>query len=574
MASRNRELLRSALLLFGSFAFGYNASIVLHELGHAAGYWLTGGTVEHIIIHPFSWSRCIGSSVSAYPGFTTWAGVLFGTLMGLLLVVGSWRWRSPFAVLPIMTGVVSCIHNGLYLVYDCLAHTGGDANILVLYGTPRALVIAVGLLMVGVGVILGVMCLPLIGIRPSDGIKSRSLVLFGGLLPYGIAEFVYDLLYDRQGLGEWVAYWVIIIAVIVLVAVLTRFVMPRLRWFGRVEGRKVTWLAVGIANAGAFIILSVIFVLLIPHRPTVTTKHVLGYYDAQSNFAGVTRIMTHNPTASPDKLYESESVVFWNWQGRAGQIMIPVSGYFATICQERFEVIVVTMQGLVVVSMNERVHRWAFQEEGLLLLSRWAVSSDARKVLVYGYDSNVGEPVLIALDISSGRKTRFKPPESPSEIVFIDDNTAVASVAEDLIKVELAESGEHLFSVELGAERKGEVEAVYRGELVFHSPTFWTDENADEHVIECGDVRVPFTDPVSFVFASESWIWAIDINGKVHKVNSDGSKFQAGDYAREQMIGRGVLGDSLWIAFCDGTVRVLGGSEACVKIALPQTLRE
>ena len=35
MNIRNKELLKSALLVFGAFAFAYNASIILHELGHA-----------------------------------------------------------------------------------------------------------------------------------------------------------------------------------------------------------------------------------------------------------------------------------------------------------------------------------------------------------------------------------------------------------------------------------------------------------------------------------------------------------------------------------------------------------
>ncbi len=116
MAGRKKELLKSTILLSGALAFAYNASTVLHELGHAIAYWTTGVMVKSIIVHPFNWSHMIPESVSNYPSFTSWGGFLFGSLMGLLLFTAVWRWRGPYVILALMTGVISFLHNGAYFI--------------------------------------------------------------------------------------------------------------------------------------------------------------------------------------------------------------------------------------------------------------------------------------------------------------------------------------------------------------------------------------------------------------------------------------------------------------------------
>lgn len=570
MASRNRELLKSALLILGSFAFAYNASTVLHELGHAIGHWIGGGTVGRLIIHPLSWSYCIPESMSEYSNLTTWGGVVFGSVMGLLLVTVVWRWRGPYVVFAFMTGAVACLHNGFYLIFDFLTNSGGDATDLISGGTPSVLILAVGFLTLGIGSVLAGMCLRLIGIRLSDGVTSRMLVLGGGLAPYLLATSLYQWLYNAEELRMWLAKGVsIIIIILLLLAILSALVQRRVRWFRHAGAKRVTWPAVILANLCAFVILSVILILLGCYKARTTTRYILSYYDHQSNLAGIKLKITRNFTAAPGKQYECESVIFWNWQRRKERTEIPNMASFATICPDTNEVIVQTIRGVLSVPMDRKPHHWVFRQEGLLLHSRRAVSRDGCKVTVYGLDPNSRKYVLIALDVSNGRTTKFEIAETPWEMIFIDQTTAVASVGENLIKVEFTESGDHRFSVEPGAGKKGEVKGLYEGEFVFHSPTFWTEENADQHVIECGDMKVPFTDPVSFVSASESYIWAIDINGQVYRVNPDGSKVHIGKYAPDEMIGCGVLPDSLWIAFSDGTVRIFGDSEGSAKIELP-----
>jgi hypothetical protein len=221
--------------------------------------------------------------------------------------------------------------------------------------------------------------------------------------------------------------------------------------------------------------------------------------------------------------------------------------------------------------MDGTPHRWAFKQNGILLFPTYkcAVSNDNRKVLVSGSDTNLQKYLLIALDVPSGRVTTFGTLEGIWGVVFVDTDTAVASVGTDLIRVEFADSGEHEFSVDQGAGRKGEVMAVFRGDFVFHQPVIWTEENAGQHTVECGVMKIPFTEPVKFVLASKSYIWAIDRNGQVFRVNPDGSKLCVGTYVPESMIGCGTFDDSLWIAFSDGTIRIFGDYEETASIELP-----
>jgi hypothetical protein len=569
-ATKNKAPLKSILLLFGCFVFGFNASKVLHELGHVIAYWTTGGTVEYIIIHPLSWSHCIPGSVSEYPNFTIWGGVVFGTIIGLMLVALVWRWRGPYVMLSFMTGVVACLHNGFYLIFSCLAESRGDAMSLIYGGTSKAVVIAAGLLIFGIGLILAGMCLRLIGIRSSDGVKSRILVLGGGLLPYLFATLLYQGLYNAEELRMWVTKGVSIIILLFLLAILSAIVQRRVSWLRYAEAKVVTWPSVVVANSGAFVILSILFILLIQYIPRTTTRYRLSYYDSRSNFAGVKLTKINNPIASSGKRYQREYVVFWNWDGREGKTDIPKLPYSAVICPETHQILILTFEGILVVAMDGKQLRWIFKEDGMRLYPIWAVSREGCKALVYGLDPNLRKYVLIALDTSNNRTTKFELSESPWEIIFVDNNTAVASVGEDLIRVEFAESGEHQFSVDPGAAKGCEVEAVYKGELVFHQPVDWTEDNADQHTIEFGDMKISFTDPVRFVLASKSYIWAIDTKGQVFRLNSDGSKLCVGTYAPETMIGRGTFDDSLWIAFLDGTVTMFGDSKQTTEIVLPK----
>jgi hypothetical protein len=174
-----------------------------------------------------------------------------------------------------MTGVISCMHNGFYLVFSSLAKSPGDATSLIACGTPMVLIIGVGLLMFGIGVVLAGMCLRLIGIGPSEGVKSRMLVLVGGLLPYLIATLLYQWLYNAAELAMWVTKGAIIVVVLLVFSIVSGIMERRVYGLGAGKAKKVTWSAVLLANVCAVLLLSVIFILLGYWKPEMPARYIM-----------------------------------------------------------------------------------------------------------------------------------------------------------------------------------------------------------------------------------------------------------------------------------------------------------
>ena len=257
----HRRVVKGGLLLFGAVLFAYNASIVLHEFGHAIGMCASGTGVEQILIYPFTKSLCIPGSAVAYPRLIYRGGSVFGSLIGVFVFGLAWRWRGPYAALPIITGVFSCLYNGLYMIRDCILNAGGDATMLVLFGTPRALIFAAGLLIVGVGIVLGMLSLPSVGIRPDDGVKARLVVFGGGALAYGAIIAAQLAVRGGVSLLWWAAYGAAFAGLVPVAAGLTKVVQKRVRWFDSNRAKAVGWPAVGLSNISGLVFLSMLIVL-------------------------------------------------------------------------------------------------------------------------------------------------------------------------------------------------------------------------------------------------------------------------------------------------------------------------
>ena len=205
MISSKIELLKSTLILLGSFVFGYNAAMILQELGHAIAMWATGGTIEWIMLR-FFWSHTFYGSTPTHPMLTILAGVLLGpsAMFALLLLIR--HCRSSFLVLPIMVCVITFVYNGLYLIIDGIAEAGNDATQLIYYGFPKLTVVLLGLVMVSIGCTIGLVNLNVLGLAPHDSVKSRITVFGGGMLPYLLAMVVYHWQITTKGLALCVVY--------------------------------------------------------------------------------------------------------------------------------------------------------------------------------------------------------------------------------------------------------------------------------------------------------------------------------------------------------------------------------
>ncbi len=249
--------LKKTLTLLGAFTFGYNAAIVLHELGHALTLWMTGGTVTRFSLHPFSWSYTYYQSPSAYPLLTAWAGVLFSSAVALALLPLIRPWRSAWTIPLALTALCVLVINGLYLTVDSLLLPGGDATVIIRHGTPWLFVLATGIALTLVGLAVGLLLLPRIGLTPDDTLVSRIIVLEAGVGPYLIAMLVYQVLWGRGELTLWTTYVVTGLLILAALALGSWFIEKRYQPKLHFPPLTPSWsTALGSLAAGAIVLVA------------------------------------------------------------------------------------------------------------------------------------------------------------------------------------------------------------------------------------------------------------------------------------------------------------------------------
>lgn len=106
----------------------------VHELGHVAALWATGGSVSRIVLHPLTISRTDPGD-NPHPLPVVWAGPLFGVLLPLAaLGVSQVLHLSGTHLLRFFAGFC-LIANGCYLGVAPLDAVG-DAHTLLVLGAP------------------------------------------------------------------------------------------------------------------------------------------------------------------------------------------------------------------------------------------------------------------------------------------------------------------------------------------------------------------------------------------------------------------------------------------------------
>lgn len=123
-----------------------------HELGHVLHAWLSGGRVARVAIPLWGFSHT-ELAANPHPHFVAWGGALWGVLLPTLLAaitraIGGLRrtLRGPTDMLAGFCWVA----NGAYLGIGAIDGIG-DAGDLLRSGSPRPLLMALGLSGVSVG---------------------------------------------------------------------------------------------------------------------------------------------------------------------------------------------------------------------------------------------------------------------------------------------------------------------------------------------------------------------------------------------------------------------------------------
>ena len=152
------------LLIFSTLAFSWLAMQAVHELGHVIHAWTSGAPVDRVFLHPLGISRT-DLVRNPHPLFVAWGGAIWGCVLPLVLF-GLVRWLRPAkAYLPAFFAGFWLSANGAYLAAGSWAGVG-DAGDLIRHGSPRWLLIAIGLLATGAGFFLWH------GLGPSFGLGS------------------------------------------------------------------------------------------------------------------------------------------------------------------------------------------------------------------------------------------------------------------------------------------------------------------------------------------------------------------------------------------------------------------
>jgi hypothetical protein len=114
----------------------------VHECGHVLAAWLTGGTVQRVVLHPLSISRT-DVSPNPHPLAVAWGGPLFGVAAPLVLLAASQYLGDRLTTLLRFFAGFCLIANGAYIGAGS-RYGIGDAGDLLRHGAPRWTLIAFG----------------------------------------------------------------------------------------------------------------------------------------------------------------------------------------------------------------------------------------------------------------------------------------------------------------------------------------------------------------------------------------------------------------------------------------------
>lgn len=124
----------------------------VHEWGHVAAAWATGGTVRRVVLHPLAISRT-DVAPNPQPLVVAWGGPLIGVLLPLAAwgAAAAMRLRAAW-MLRFFAGFC-LLANGLYIGVGSFQGVG-DAGDLLRHGAPRWTLWLFGLLAAPAGLAL------------------------------------------------------------------------------------------------------------------------------------------------------------------------------------------------------------------------------------------------------------------------------------------------------------------------------------------------------------------------------------------------------------------------------------
>ena len=123
------KCLHQCVLIGSLLPLSWLGMMVVHESGHVVGAWLTGGTVERIVAHPFTFSRT-DLSQNPRPLLVAWAGPVGGALFPLGALGLTYLCRVPGRYLLRFFAGFCLIANGAYIGAGSFLKAGDAGDLL------------------------------------------------------------------------------------------------------------------------------------------------------------------------------------------------------------------------------------------------------------------------------------------------------------------------------------------------------------------------------------------------------------------------------------------------------------
>jgi len=164
------------ILLIASFiAFSWLAFMIVHEFGHVMAAWVTGGSVNRVVLHPLqiSWTSF---SRNPHPQIVAWGGPIVGSLLPVLFLTMAGLFRFPGVYLFRFFAGFCLIANGLYLLVDSFGR-GGDGGTLIRSGALQWQLLLFGIVGTPIGFWLWHGLGPQFGLGNASGRVSGAATL-------------------------------------------------------------------------------------------------------------------------------------------------------------------------------------------------------------------------------------------------------------------------------------------------------------------------------------------------------------------------------------------------------------
>jgi hypothetical protein len=161
-----------ALLILSTLAFSWLAMMGVHEAGHVVHLTATGGSIEHITLHPLKLSHTLPDE-NPHPLATAVGGPLWGVLLPLLLWWIVAKLAPARSYLAAFLAGFCLAANGAYLAGDGFLQ-GGDGREFVQHGVAPWTLVAIGLPLVVAGLYVWNGLGPHFGLAKAHGRVSRT----------------------------------------------------------------------------------------------------------------------------------------------------------------------------------------------------------------------------------------------------------------------------------------------------------------------------------------------------------------------------------------------------------------